>query len=84
MPVVFRSEDCKQAVIRELRQHGIYPREYFHPSLETVFSDRIACPIAYDLSHRVLCMPMSDYLQEEQVRRICEIVTRTCETQGAG
>ncbi len=84
MPVVFRSEDCKQAVMKELRQHGIYPREYFHPSLETVFSDRIACPIAYDLSHRVLCLPMSDYLQQEQVRRICEIVVRTCETQRGG
>ncbi len=81
MPVILRSEDCKHAVINELHRNGVYPREYFHPSLETVFSDRIECPIAYDISHRVLCLPMSDYLEEDHVRRICEIIDRACETR---
>jgi len=80
VPIILESEDCKHLVQRELNRHGIYPREYFYPSLETIFSDRIECPIAYDISHRVLCLPMSDYLQEEQVSRICEIIDRACET----
>ena len=80
VPMVLESEDCKDVVLRELNQRGIYPREYFYPSLETVFSDRIECPIAHDISHRVLCLPMSDYLQEDQVRTVCEIIDHACET----
>jgi dTDP-4-amino-4,6-dideoxygalactose transaminase len=60
--------------MKKLNEHEIYPREYFHPSLETVFSDRIECEIANDISRRVLCLPMSDYLRFEDVKRICEII----------
>jgi len=80
VPVVLESEDCKQTVLSELNRHDIYPREYFYPSLETVFSDRIECHIAYDISHHVLCLPISDYLQADQVRKICEVVDRACDT----
>ncbi|MHC4118272.1 MAG: DegT/DnrJ/EryC1/StrS family aminotransferase [Planctomycetota bacterium] len=74
MPIILESEDYKRAVLRELNEHKIYPREYFYPSLETIFKSRIECEIAYDISHRVLCLPMSDYLEAEQVRRICRII----------
>lgn len=79
VPIVLESEDCKRAVLSELGRHDIYPREYFYPSLETVFSDRIECHIAYDISHRVLCLPISDYLQTDQVRKVCEVIDRACD-----
>lgn len=74
MPIILESESYKFSVLRELKKHKIYPREYFYPSLETVFSDVIECEIAYDFSHRALCLPMSDYLKADQVRKICEII----------
>lgn len=82
MPVVVESEPCKIAVLDELQRHAIYPREYFYPSLEVVFRDTIDCPIAYDISHRVLCLPMSDYLTAEQVAEICGIINNICEHCG--
>lgn len=77
MPIVLESESYKFTVLRELNKHKIYPREYFRRSLETVFSDVIECEIASDISHRVLCLPMSDYLKAHQVQRICEIINGT-------
>lgn len=74
MPVLLQSEYDKRTVVSALNSRAIFPREYFHPSLETVFCDHIRCPIAYDLSRRVLCLPMSDYLDMEQVTTICEII----------
>ena len=78
MPVIFESEKCKSDVQKELCKQQIYPREYFHPSLETVFSSVIECGIAHDIANRILCLPMSDYLTIEQVERICTIINATC------
>lgn len=82
MPIVLESESYKHTILRELNKHKIYPREYFSPSLETVFSDEIKCEIAYDISHRVLCLPMSDYLKADQVRRICKIINSVGKIRG--
>jgi dTDP-4-amino-4,6-dideoxygalactose transaminase len=79
VPVVLESEDCKQTVMDQLNRHGIQPREYFYPSLETVFSDGLECHVAYDIARRILCLPMSDYLQEDEVYRICEVTDRACD-----
>jgi len=79
VPIILESEDCKQNVLEALSQHEIHAREYFYPSLETIFSDRIECPIAHDISHRVLCLPMSDYLEAAQVTRICDIIDGACD-----
>jgi len=78
MPVIFESRECKQYVLQELAKDGIYPREYFHPSLETVFSDRIGCEVASGIADRILCLPMSDYLTMEEVEWVCGNVNRIC------
>jgi hypothetical protein len=74
MPIILSSEDLKFELMEKLKAHEIYPREYFYPSLETVFSDKIECEIAYDISRRVLCLPMSDYLTTDDVNRICDVI----------
>lgn len=74
MPIVLDSEAYKKAVLAVLNENRIYPREYFYPSLETVFCETIECPVAYDITHRVLCLPMSDYLTADQVTRICRVI----------
>lgn len=74
MPIVCDSEDYKKLILTSLNAQGVYPREYFKPSLEIVFSEQINCPTAYDLSKRVLCLPMSDYTTAEQVEYICSLI----------
>lgn len=74
MPVILPTREYKLEVISALHAESIYPREYFYPSLETVFKESISCPIAHDISQRILCLPMSDYLSSEQVARICMII----------
>ena len=74
MPIILKSEEYKIELRRLMNQNGIYPREYFKPSLETVFSDSIKCDIAFDISNRIICLPMSDYLDGGQVKRICVII----------
>lgn len=74
MPVVVESKAYKENLTKKLNENKIYPRDYFYPSLETVFSDRIDCPISFDISNRVLCLPMSDYLSAEDVERICKAI----------
>jgi dTDP-4-amino-4,6-dideoxygalactose transaminase len=75
-PLIFDSEQTKMKAIQELNKNEIYPREYFRPSLEVIFSDngKINCPIAFDYSNRVLCLPMSTYLTKSDVSRICHIL----------
>ena len=74
MPILLESSEYKKVIISTLRDHDIYPREYFSPSLETVFKNQMTCPIASDISNRILCLPMSDYLTLEQVDRVCDII----------
>jgi dTDP-4-amino-4,6-dideoxygalactose transaminase len=78
-PAVFDNEQNKDNVIMALNAARIYPREYFKPSLELIFSEggAITCPVAYDISNRVLCLPMSSYLSKEDVFRICGIIKNT-------
>ena len=74
MPIILASQQYKDRIIGALNKDNIYPREYFHPSLETKFDDEINCPISLDISNRVLCLPISDYTEEKQVERICSII----------
>jgi dTDP-4-amino-4,6-dideoxygalactose transaminase len=77
-PVIFDSEQTKMRAIQELKKNEIYPREYFKPSLEQIFSgsSEISCPIAFDYSNRVLCLPLSVYLTKSEVSGICHILNR--------
>lgn len=75
-PVIFNSENVKKRAIQKLNKSFIYPKEYFKPSLEVVFSEKgtINCPIAYDYSNRVLCLPMSVYLSKSDISVICKLL----------
>jgi dTDP-4-amino-4,6-dideoxygalactose transaminase len=74
-PIILITEEYKKKVLFDLNSINIFPREYFSPSLETIFSKkRINCPIAHDISSRILCLPVSVYLHEDQVETICNII----------
>ena len=74
MPMIFSSKELMEKVLLKLNNEYIYPRQYFYPSLETAYSNEIRCGIAFDISNRILCFPMSDYLKEEEVDRICKLI----------
>ncbi len=77
-PVIFESEHLKKSVVKELNKNKIYPREYFSPSLELVFGNRVTCKIAYDFSKRILCLPLSSYIKKSEVAKVSKIINKIC------
>lgn len=73
-PVIFPSERSLKSALSRLAEMDIFPRRYFHPSLNHLpYLDRFdSCPIAEDISNRVLCLPLYDALDFGDVDRICE------------
>lgn len=76
--VIFENESLKLSVIKALNAEKIFPREYFYPSLETVYGGEASCKIAEDISKRVLCLPLSAYITSEQVEQVCKIINKQC------
>jgi len=75
-PVLFRAEALLLAVKQALNANQINPRRYFFPSLNTLpfLQNKQSCPISEDISSRVLCLPLYDSLEKQDVLRICALV----------
>jgi dTDP-4-amino-4,6-dideoxygalactose transaminase len=74
-PVLFESEDSLLRAVASLNGSGIYPRRYFYPSLNTLsYVDAVRMPVSEDVSARVLCLPLSNYLTTDDIERICNIL----------
>jgi dTDP-4-amino-4,6-dideoxygalactose transaminase len=77
-PVLFRDEKQLLSVKQVLNLNQINPRRYFYPSLNTLpfLQRKRACPISEDTSSRVLCLPLYDSLEKEDVLRISLLITQ--------
>lgn len=77
-PIIIETEEKALQLIEDLAKHNIYPRRYFYPSLNTLpyIKDANPCPISEDISSRILCLPLYAYLEDEIVRKICEVLKR--------
>ncbi len=75
-PVVFQNEAQLLAVKQILNFNKISPRRYFYPSLNTLpfLQTRQSCPISEDISSRVLCLPLYDSLEKQDVLQISTLV----------
>lgn len=78
-PVIFKSKTQLLRVRRHLNLHGIFPRRYFYPSLNTIpyvirYSGEQSCPVSEDISRRVLCLPLHHDLLEKEIRKIAKLV----------
>lgn len=73
-PVTFESESTMMSVYSCLKERAVYPRRYFYPSLNLLpyLEDFSACPKSESISSRVLCLPMSHQLSEEEVDYIID------------
>lgn len=59
-PIVFESEAQLLAAVDRLAARQIYPRRYFYPAVNTYTKivPYTPCPIAEDISKRILCLPL--------------------------
>lgn len=76
-PIVFDSENTLLEIVDALNAMEIYPRRYFYPSLNTIWNKEMnhKCEISEDISTRILCLPLSTYIEEQDVEKICHLIT---------
>lgn len=77
-PVIFAGNELRKKTVKLLNKENIYPREYFSPSLELVFGKKITCPVAYEVSQKVLCLPLSVHISAQQIKKVADIVNKAC------
>jgi dTDP-4-amino-4,6-dideoxygalactose transaminase len=77
MPVIFESEKVALGIEKELNKNKVYPRRYFYPSLDTLdyFGKPNNCPISEDISKKILCLPSHNWITDEQINYVINIVT---------
>jgi dTDP-4-amino-4,6-dideoxygalactose transaminase len=74
-PVVFKSESELLKIFKVLNEHGINPRRYFYPSLNTLpYIKGEKCPVSEDISVRIACLPLYVGLEKGDVERVCKII----------
>lgn len=75
-PVLFQSEAQLLHVKATLVKEGINTRRYFYPALNKLpYHIGINCPVAEDISRRVLCLPLYHDLEEDLVIQIAEVIS---------
>ena len=79
MPIVFDTEERLIYVMNQLAKNNIYPRRYFHPSLNTVsiFQPQDSLPVSERIARLILCLPLYDQLPTDIVEFICHVITNT-------
>jgi dTDP-4-amino-4,6-dideoxygalactose transaminase len=76
-PVVFENEAALLSVRDSLNAQYVYPRRYFYPSLSNLnYVKKHSVPISDDISKRVLCLPLYYELENDQVKRICQVIAQ--------
>ena len=74
IPIILKDESEKNRIKIVLEESGIESREYFMPSLNTVFRPQDSCPASESVSSRILCLPLHFYLTSADVTYICDVV----------
>jgi dTDP-4-amino-4,6-dideoxygalactose transaminase len=76
-PIIFDNEEILLAVQLELNKQNIFPRRYFYPSLNSIdFVNGGVMPISESISSKILCLPLSNEIQEESLSLICDIISK--------
>jgi dTDP-4-amino-4,6-dideoxygalactose transaminase len=75
-PVLFQTEAQLLVALTAMEKQDIHPRRYFYPALNTLPYIQIdqQCPIAEDISRRVLCLPFYGNLEKVDVEKISRLV----------
>lgn len=75
-PVILPSEKLLLRVKKVLNDNQVFPRRYFHPSVNTYSKivNYMPAPVSEDISKRIMCLPMSFYIKENEMEMICKII----------
>lgn len=79
-PIIFENEETLLKVQTALNDNQIFPRRYFYPSLNTInFVKSSKMQVSEDIASAILCLPLSDQIDEIDLIKICEILnTNLC------
>lgn len=83
-PVIFNEKlfgKNRDVVLTELNENGIGARKYFYPLTSSFkcFNNEYnldETPVAFDISNRVLTLPLYEELELTDVDKICEVILR--------
>jgi dTDP-4-amino-4,6-dideoxygalactose transaminase len=74
-PVIFKTEEELLDAMQRLAAEDIYPRRYFHPTLESLpYVNSNHCIIADEIAKRVLCLPLYTNLEEKDTETIVNLI----------
>jgi dTDP-4-amino-4,6-dideoxygalactose transaminase len=75
-PILLASEQELLEKMDQLSKKEIFPRRYFYPSLNTLpyVKGAESCPVSEDVSSRILCLPLYNGLNEEDIKIICGVM----------
>ena len=75
-PVVFETQKVLKNVIEGLNKNDIFPRRYFYPSLDMLsyLKNSKYMSISNNISSKILCLPIYDSLEEEELQQIVAII----------
>lgn len=74
-PVLFRSERELLEAKAALNSDNVFPRRYFYPALNTVgYLMGNSMPVAENIASRILCLPLSAYVTEQEINRITSFI----------
>ena len=76
-PVLFQDEHVLLECLKLLNVNGVFPRRYFYPSLSKLpYVIQNEMSIAEDISSRVLCLPLSHELTENEAIAIVNFINQ--------
>jgi dTDP-4-amino-4,6-dideoxygalactose transaminase len=74
-PVIFDTAELCSEAMKRLNERHIFPRRYFWPSLNLLpHVTPQSCPVSESISRRVLCLPLSVSLEEDDIATICDVL----------
>ena len=78
-PVLFESEEQLLRIEAKLKEHDIFPRRYFYPSLDTLdyLQTNHPCLVSRDIASRILCLPIYSILSEFELNKIIKLIKET-------
>ncbi|WP_191832907.1 DegT/DnrJ/EryC1/StrS family aminotransferase [Pseudomonas fluorescens] len=83
-PVVFDTHEAMLATRVALQEIEVFPRRYFHPSLNTLpFLDKSlqrSCPVSESLAQRVLSLPLYTTLSQQEIEMISACIKNSVES----
>lgn len=74
-PVIFPTRKKLMFIKDVLNKESIYPKRYFYPSLNKLsYNTGDNCPIAENISERILCLPLYHDLSIDDVKKIAQLI----------